>query len=176
MPTMLDLFAGRGGASRVMRERGWRVVTVDVDPAFGCDVTGDVRTFRWDGGPVDLLWASPPCTEFARESMPWCRTGAVPDMNLVCAALFAVDRIKPRFWVIENVRGSVPWIRALLGPPRFRSGPVYLWGNLPPGLLPQLRPWKSRLSSDRADLRAEMPRELSHAIAIAVERATTEAA
>lgn len=71
---MLDLFAGLGGASQAMRERGWEVVTVDNDPAFGCTVTADLASWSWDGPTPDLVWASPPCTEFSRESMPWCRS------------------------------------------------------------------------------------------------------
>lgn len=31
---MLDLCAGLGGASAAMRERGWRVITLDADPAY----------------------------------------------------------------------------------------------------------------------------------------------
>lgn len=39
---MLDLFAGLGGASAAMCERGWDVVTVDADPAFGCTHTANL--------------------------------------------------------------------------------------------------------------------------------------
>ena len=35
---MLDICAGLGGASQVMRARGWDVVTLDYDPAFECDI------------------------------------------------------------------------------------------------------------------------------------------
>ncbi len=70
---MLDLFAGLGGASQAMRARGWDVVTVDNDPRFGCTHTADLSTWGYEGPPVDLVWASPPCTEFSRVSMPWCR-------------------------------------------------------------------------------------------------------
>ena len=169
MPTMLDLFAGLGGASRAMRERGWNVTTVDVDPRFGCDVTTDVRTFHWTGGPVDLLWASPPCDEFSRESMPWCRTGVDPDVSLIGHVLRIESEIAPRFWLLENVRGARPWLKDILGPPVISTGPIYLWGRMPPLLLPDVRGWKERLSSSRTAERAEMPWEISHAVALAVE-------
>lgn len=71
---MLDLFAGLGGASQAMRERGWDVVTVDNDPRFGCTHTADLLTWSYTGPRPDLVWCSPPCTEFSRESMPWCRS------------------------------------------------------------------------------------------------------
>ena len=35
---MLDLCSGLGGASKAMKERGWDVITVDVNPEFSPDV------------------------------------------------------------------------------------------------------------------------------------------
>ncbi len=76
--TMLDLFAGLGGASAAMRERVWEVTTLDVEAGFEPDIVADIRVFHWEGGPMDLIWASPPCEEFSREFMPWCCTGKAP--------------------------------------------------------------------------------------------------
>jgi hypothetical protein len=167
---MLDLFAGLGGASRVMRERGWSVLTVDAAPAFGCDVTADVTTWTYAGPQVDLLWASPPCTAFARESMPWCRTGDRPSMACVLAVLRHVAEIRPACWLMENVRGSVPWIAPLLGRPGWISNPVYLWGRCPGLRLPAVRMGKERMSSAARAARAEIPRGVSEAVALAVEQ------
>lgn len=114
---MLDLFAGLGGASQAMRSRGWSVTTVEIDPKFRPDVVGDVARLPIRG-QFDLVWASPPCTEFSRESMPWCRTGNTPDMSLVLAAKAAIDELRPRWWVIENVRGASRYLTPILGHPR----------------------------------------------------------
>ena len=162
---MLDLFAGLGGASAAMRARGWRVVTVDIEPRFGCDVTADLLTWTWDGPTPDLLWASPPCTEFSREDMPWCRTGVAPSLSLVERVDQLVAQIRPRWWVLENVRGAQRWI----GRARLHYGPVYLWGDFP--MMPQLdvRPWKTRLSSTQDALRAKIPWAISEALADAIE-------
>lgn len=169
-PTMLDLFAGRGGASRAMRERGWTVTTVELEASFQPDIAADICTWRWEGGPVDLLWASPPCTEFSRESMPWCRTGETPDISCVLATLRLVHEVQPRFWALENVRGARRWLEPLLGPPAMRSGPVFLWGRLPFGLLPRVAPYKTKQTGERPDLRSELPYEISLAIARATEQ------
>jgi hypothetical protein len=163
---MLDLCSGLGGASQAMRERGWTVITLDNDPRFGCGITADLLTWQWHGPAPDLVWASPPCTEFSRESMPWCRTGNVPDMRLVEAARRLVEAIRPRYWVLENVRGAMPY----LGPPREIHGPFYLWGYFPALGQPRLcmRP-KESYSSKQAAERAMIPRALSEAVAVAVE-------
>jgi len=170
MPTMLDLFAGRGGASEAMRDRGWNVTTVELNPQFNPDVVADITTFEWGGCPIDLLWASPPCTEFSRESMPWCKTGKAPSLDLVEATLRIVEQAKPQWWILENTRGARPWLKPLLGHPAARTGPVYMWGNLPPMLIPRILPYKEKLSGNRPDLRSIIPYELSRAVAIGVER------
>lgn len=170
MPLMLDLCAGLGGASAAMRARGWGVVTLDNNPAFDCDVTADITTWRWVGPRPDLVWASPPCTEFSRESMPWCRTGQAPNMALTMACLRVIAETRPRFWVLENTRGAAPWFAPVLGPPRQIVGPFYLWGLFPPlgvGRI-RMRP-KESYPSSRPDLRAVVPEALSLAVAVAVE-------
>ena len=163
---MVDLFSGLGGASAAMRDRGWLVVTVDIEPRFRPSVVADVRNLPLRCRP-DLLWASPPCDEFAREDMPWSRTGKTPDLSLVRAALRAVELLQPRFWILENVRGAVRY----LGPWRQRFAPIYLWGDFPLILAPPIRGWKERLSSSRPELRAMIPYALSEAVAVAVEQA-----
>lgn len=166
MPLMLDLFAGLGGASQAMRDRGWTVTTVDADPRFATTITADVTGWRWESATPDLLWASPPCSDFARESMPWCRTGRTPDFALVDATIRLVREIRPRFWVLENVRGAQRW----LGRAPAHYGPFYLWGWYPP-FAATVPPFKERLTSRRQAERAKVPYDLSDALAEAVEDA-----
>lgn len=161
---MLDLFAGLGGASEAFRRRGWRVVTVEIDAAFGPDVVADLSAWSWTGECPDFVWASPPCTEFARESMPWCRTGNAPSLALVEATRRVIAECAPTFWCMENVRGAVPW----LGQPRQRIGPFYLWGDFPP-VACHVAPFKERLSSKQRAERAKVPYALSAAMCDAVE-------
>lgn len=168
---MLDLCAGLGGASQAMKKRGWEVVTLDIDPQFNCDITADLSTWEYRGPRPDLLWISPPCTEFSRESMPWCRTGTPPDMTLVKAAWHQIAEIQPRYWILENVRGARPY----LGAPTFKYGPFYLWGSFPDlGWLPLFMPTKSETSGRYPARRAVIPPMLSLAIARAIEGSTHE--
>ena len=166
---MLDLFSGTGGASRAFREAGWEVVTVDNDPQHAPEVLADVRRWSWVGDRPELVWASPPCQEFSRTAMPWCRAKgpAEPSLELVEAALRVVRETEPHYWVLENVRGAVPYLRPLLGEPRVVAGPFHLWGYFPPFRL-ELPPFKERLGSRDVVKRAAVPYELSRALLAAV--------
>ncbi len=166
---MLDLFAGTGGASLAFRQAGWEVVTVDNDPERRPDVLADIREWTWEGERPELVWASPPCDEFSRMAMPWCRAKGPPEpsLELVEAALRVVRETRPRYWVLENVRGALPYISPLLGPPRVIAGPFHLWGYFPPFRL-AVAPFKERLNSQRRASRAAVPPSLSAALLAAV--------
>lgn len=128
-PLAVDLFAGTGSATAAFRAHGWRVLTIDRDARHRPDVVADVRSLPVNlgpdvGRPVDVLWMSPPCTEFstANPGHP-----LRPSLELVFAALGAVRAMRPRFWVLENVVGAIP----LLGIPAQKIGPFCLWGYFP---------------------------------------------
>jgi hypothetical protein len=166
---MLDLFAGLKGASSAMKDRGWKVTTLDIEAGFNPDIVADISGFSCEDGPLDLIWASPPCEEFSRESMPWCKTGNEPSMHLVKECYRVIQEAKPRFWIIENTRGAVKWFRPLLGAPAWISNPIYLWGVFPPIEKMQLKMNKEKLSSTKAAERAKIPYKLSLSIARSIE-------
>jgi len=129
-PVMVDLCCGLGGASAPMRARGWRVESVDIRSDVGADVVTDLKDYSWHGGPVDLLWASPPCDEFTKLRLKqWHPRQGFPLRTLTLigeiARLYA--EIRPRWLVLENVAGAIPY----LGTPARRVGPFCLWGVFP---------------------------------------------
>jgi site-specific DNA-cytosine methylase len=168
---MLDIFSGLEGASQAQKERGWEVITVDNDPLFNPTVVADVNNWSWYGRRPDFAWFSPPCDEFAREFMPWIRTGRPPDLSLLFASMRIIKECRPRYWIIENVRGAIRWFRPFLGDPRAIVGPFFLWGYYPDIGKPKIKKRKkeSMSSSWRAE-RAKIPYELSLAFALAIER------
>ncbi len=169
MMLMLDICAGLGGASSAFRHRGWRVITLDNDPVFRTDIVADIRTWAWDGEIPDLIWCSPPCDEFAREFMPWSKTGKSPDLSIVQACKRIIDEVKPRYWVIENVKGSLKWLEPVIGKPSYVCNPYYLWGYFPNISYVKVTSRKEHLSSMRAAERALIPYKLSNALAEAIE-------
>lgn len=169
---MLDLCCGLKGASAAMRDRGWQVITLDIAPEFEPDIVADIRDWSWQGPRPDLVWASPPCEEFSRESMPWSRTGKTPDLSLVKACKRIINECAPTWWVIENTRGASSWLLPLLGPPAQIIFPYYLWGHFP--ILPRVRGTRKKesLPSTKAAERARIPYSLSMALAMAIELQT----
>jgi hypothetical protein len=166
---VLDICCGLGGFGQAFRDRGHKVYGLDIVPP--ADVIADARALPFrDGCAPDALIASPPCTEFSRESMPWCRTGKAPDMSIMRGCLDAVKRLKPRFWVIENVRGARPYMPL----PVMKVGSRYLWGHFPLILMGSHGHCfgKERVGpnvKDRARVRSLIPYDLSLALCKAME-------
>lgn len=196
--TFLDLCCGLKGASQPAIDRGWKVITVDIDPRFKPTIVADVRALPLKPFHVDVLWASPPCQEFSRLGLPWfLNKGPLPnpDLSLVEGVQRAVEQLSPSWWIVENVRNSRKWISPILGAVRYCSTGHYLWGRLP-GLIPNVSSakgsWGHRNGSgkwreewhpnkeslwptkDRPALRAKIPYEIGAAICAAVERRRRE--
>jgi hypothetical protein len=169
---MIDVCSGLGGASEAFLKAGWDVIRVDINPDFHPDIVADVLTWRYTGKRPDFVWCSPPCTEFARESMPWCAIGKVPDVSLMLACREIIRLADPIYWVIENVKGAVPYFSSYLGCPRYVCNPFYLWGWFPDISHVRVVGGKEKVtvgSKNRAAVRAKIPLGLSEGLRVSVE-------
>lgn len=178
MPLLLDLCSGLGGASSAFRDNSWDVITLDYDPYFKADITCDLRSWAPSSLGVipDAIWFSPACTEFAREAMPWCKTGVDPDLSLLRSGLSVIEYFRTLhpsiYYVVENVRGAIPWFYPFLGSYRVSYSPYYFWGFFPvPGYVSR-RDWvrKSSLGSRQEFLRSKIPYNLSLAFCRSLSR------
>lgn len=117
MRHVLDLFAGLGGFSAAFAESDrWTVTTVDVDPAFGCDLTADVLDVRPSDLPdPDVVLASPPCTQFSTAGNHDNWDGHTPlgpareAVTLVYHTIGLIKALDPVYWFLENPRGRLRW-------------------------------------------------------------------
>jgi hypothetical protein len=161
----VDLYSGTGGATAAFARHGWRVVRVDLDRGRRPDIVADVGWLPLRG-PIDFLWASPPCNEFSDANPRIDHAVKRPSLELVFAALRAVTELRPRFWVIENVRGAIQF----LGIPVQKIGPWCLWGYFPP-IKPTFtaQTHQKQRAGRSAVARAAIPYELSAAVHQAVE-------
>ena len=82
MPILLELFSGTGSMGRAFRQLGWEVISVDTDTNVIASMHIDVRLLTPEmlANEVDLVWASPVCTDFSR-----ARTNAKTPRDLVWA-------------------------------------------------------------------------------------------
>ena len=102
-PLLLECFSGTGSVGKVFRERGWCVISVDIDRT--CEPTVCADLLQWEGWrELDVTYAhfSPPCTAWSR-----CRSqGPSPDLEhsraLVDRCFEIVNTLRPPFVTIEN--------------------------------------------------------------------------
>jgi len=193
---MLDLFSGLGGASEAMvRDSGWSVLRIENNPLLSgvpFTVIDDVRNLQpnkmakpWvlPNLGIDLIWASPPCTEFsggfhAPKSIASREVGLDnyhPSLELVESAIRIIEIVKPKYWVIENVVGAIRYFKPLLGEPKQIIGPYVLWGNFPEIFYDKakLTPKKHKDSGSRDPLRSNrracVDFEVSQGLKFAIE-------
>lgn len=124
----------------------------------------------------EIIWASPPCTEFSRGFSAPAPTAQregrefVPDLSILRACMDIIDFYKPRTYVIENVQGARDSFRPLLGRCKQRIGPFYLWGHFHRLMMDY--DWTHRKLQDdtwsddplRPNRRALVPLEISKAL------------
>ena len=171
---MVDLCCGLKGVAREFEKADWEILTVDIDPRFSPDIVADINNLHIDRDKlVDLVWASPDCTQYSKRSLPasWkCNGGkhTEPDMRLFLNCYRIIRYLKPRYWVIENVRGAVPYFSLVLGPPVKAVGSRILWGDFPPfDTSPKYGKWRLPPSENRAQIRSEIPAGLSRGLCLA---------
>jgi len=123
---VLVLYSGTGSVEHAVLQRYPNAITVSVDlnPAFNpthcCSVrqwmeaTGGLQSYPI--GFFDIVWASPPCTEYSRaktmgKPVPYPVNPSQPHRDLVSAddnvraAREVIHRLKPKYWFIENPVG-----------------------------------------------------------------------
>lgn len=103
----LELFAGTQSFSKAVRRASEdnEAITVDLLPKFSPTHVADMMTWdyrQYPTGHFDVIWASPPCTEYSKAKTHGVRDLAGADA-LVRKAFEIIDYFNPRVWILENV-------------------------------------------------------------------------
>jgi len=185
---VIDLFSGSGSATGIWENNGHEVHRYDIITHSKVDTVPidlsnldlvDILINEHRDTYIDLIWASPPCTEYStanRARNELWKKGILPDLNLWKSALYIIQELKPEYYVIENVAGAV----RVWGPPRQSFGPYFLWGNFPKfnvaekipkkGIHSKDGPWKP---GDTKQSRAADAAKLPYSISKGLYRAIT---
>ena len=193
---MLDLFAGFGGQSEAfIQDPIWDILRIDNNELLSqvprmrlMDLTHldpvDLIPRGANGERIEYIHASPPCHAFSlgfhapkavasRRGVPY-----EPCTKLVEKSKEIIDALNPRFWSIENVRGSIKHLRPILGEPTLIVGAYVYWGRFPPvqitaAQIPKKSQKDKRHSPLRSNYRALIPLPLSQAFKDAIETQTS---
>ena len=99
---MLELFSGTGSVGQVAKELGYDVISLDRDMEAHIQI--DIMDWDYTDLPpwmFDVIWASPPCTEYSRAKT--CGVRDIEGSNeVVKKTLEIIEYFKPKYWIIEN--------------------------------------------------------------------------
>ena len=116
---MLELFSGSGNMSKAFQKKGYTTLTVDIERA---DITKDIREVTPEeiierlGGYPDIIWASPPCTQFSIASVSTHWKNKKPPsegVELLSHALRLIMQLQPKYYFIENPMGMMRKLKIL---------------------------------------------------------------
>jgi hypothetical protein len=133
-------------------------------------------------GYYDFIWASPPCLDFSDAiHSPKSRARAAgleftPDTRLIHKIVEILKHFQPKWWCVENVRGSREEFTKVFGPPWQIIMPFFLYGKFP--LINEFKHTKKSVDVTskhpiRANIRGKIPYELSQNMLDAIEFQTT---
>lgn len=118
MVKVLELFSGTGSVGKCCKELGWEVVSVDmILPAdHNCDIM-DFDYKQYDKDNFDIVWASPPCTNYSvlkkcwygrklKDGTIYSKEQNIKDQDeadkLVLKSFEIIDYFNPSLWFMEN--------------------------------------------------------------------------
>ena len=99
---LLELFSGTGSVGKVAKEMGYEVISVDRDmiATHRCDIM-DWDYQQYPPKYFNVLWASPPCTEYSRALTT--RPRDIEGANVILRQTHAIlEYFEPTYWMIEN--------------------------------------------------------------------------
>jgi hypothetical protein len=103
-PLLLELFSGTKSIGRAFEALEWKVISLDSDPKTNPTICCNILEWEYKSykpGHFDVIWASPPCTEYSTAKTIGARNLVLADA-IVKKVLEIIDYFKPVCYAIEN--------------------------------------------------------------------------
>ena len=184
---MVDFWAGFGGMSEAFLRSGrWDILRIDNNPLLSSVprmVIADCMTLEpYNLGTnlrIEYVHCSFPCQEFStgfNAVGPTARRAGIdfkPDLKPALKAKELIEKLNPKFWSVENVKGSIKYLEPIFGKPALIIGSCVFWGNFPKFSydlpLNHKQDRDKRHSPLRSNYRALIPYDISESFMKAIE-------
>jgi site-specific DNA-cytosine methylase len=108
---VLELFSGTGSFSKAIKKKynNTHIVSLDIHPKYNPTHCTDILTWNFSQYPpryFDIIWSSPPCTEYSRAKTRSPRNLKLAD-NIVKKTLEIIKYFSPVYFFIENPSGML---------------------------------------------------------------------
>ena len=98
---LLELFSGTKSVGKVAEQLGYEVVSLDLkDADINCDILDWDYTI-YPVGHFDVIWASPPCTEYSVAKTVGIRKIDTAN-QIVLKSLEIIEYLNPTHFILEN--------------------------------------------------------------------------
>ena len=98
---LLELFSGTKSVGKVAEQLGYEVTSLDLKNA---DINTDILSWdytTYEPKHFDVVWASPPCTEFSR-ALTTRKRNINAANQFVLKTLEIIEYLNPDYYIIEN--------------------------------------------------------------------------
>ncbi len=111
----IELFSGTKSFSKVAKELGHEIFTIDNQPSLEPDMICDIFDLKLELC-CDMIWASPPCQAFSVAAIGknWDKDTREPKsdsallgLRILRKTISIINFSKPKYWFIENPRGMM---------------------------------------------------------------------
>jgi len=130
---LLELFAGTGSVGKVAKSLGWDVTSLDLDFRTKPDIVADILHWNFTNyapGLFDVIWASPPCTEYSVAKTVGARDLDKAD-QIVKHTLEIIEYLRPKYFIIENPQTGMLKDRPFAEPTLQGHRLLQVWDAIP---------------------------------------------